>query len=124
MHIEQLTSQVSVSGQIAVEDVQKFVDDGVELLVCNRPDDEDDGQISHQLVEAEAKRLGLPFKLLAFSSYQITPENRDEFVCLIQTRQRIHCYCRSGARSKRLWREANFLVGGEAEYDAKCGGDT
>ena len=120
MHIEQLTSQVSVSGHIGVEDVQAFKDQGVELLVCNRPDGEDDGQIPYELVEAEAKRIGLPFKLLAFSSYQITPESRDEFIGLIETRQRIHCYCRSGARSKRLWREANFLVGGEAEYDAKC----
>lgn len=122
MHIDQLTTQVSVSGQLAVEDVHKLLDDGVELLVCNRPDDEDEGQTPCTLIEAEAKRLGLPFKRLQFSSYQITPENRDEFVELIQTRKRIHCYCRSGARSKRLWREANFLVGGEAEYDAKCEG--
>ena len=120
MHVEQLTSQVSVSGQITIADVQGFVDQGVALLVCNRPDGEDEGQTEYKLIEAEAKRLGLPFKLLAFSSYQITPENRDEFISLIETRQRIHCYCRSGARSKRLWREANFIVGGEAEYDAKC----
>ena len=91
MHIEQLTSQVSVSGQIAVEDVQTFKAQGIELLVCNRPDDEDQGQTPYELVEAEAKRVGLPFKLLAFSSYQITPENRDEFIDLIETRKRIHC---------------------------------
>ena len=121
MQVEQLTSQVSVSGQITVDEVQDFVDQGVELLVCNRPDGEDEGQTEYQLIEAEAQRLGLPFKLLAFSSYQIKPKNRDEFICLIETRKRIHCYCRSGARSKRLWREANFIVGGEAEYDAKCG---
>ncbi len=121
MHVEQLTSQVSVSSQIGVEDVQGFVDQGVELLVCNRPDGEDEGQVEYKLIEAEAERLGLPFKLMAFSSYQITAEHRDEFICLIETRQRIHCYCRSGARSKRLWREANFIVGGEAEYDAQCG---
>lgn len=119
MHIEQLTSQVSVSGQISVEDVQKFVDDGIELLVCNRPDGEDEGQVPYELVEAEAQRLGLPFTLLAFSSYQITQDNRDEFVKLIETRKRIHCYCRSGARSKRLWREANSIAGGEAEYNAE-----
>lgn len=121
MHIEQLTSQVSVSGQISVEDVQKFVDDGIELLVCNRPDGEDQGQVPYELVEAEAQRLGLPFTLLAFSSYQITQDNRDEFVKLIETRKRIHCYCRSGARSKRLWREANSIAGGEAEYNAEHG---
>ena len=119
MHVEQLTNQVSVSGQIVIEDVQGFVDKGVQLLVCNRPDGEDEGQTEYKLIEAEAERLGLPFKLLAFSSYQITPEDRDEFISMIQTRQRIHCYCRSGARSKRLWREANFIIGGEPEYDAK-----
>ena len=119
MQVEQLTNQVSVSGQITVDDVQKFVDQGVQLLVCNRPDGEDEGQTDYQLIEAESERLGLPFKLLAFSSYQITPDNRDEFIDIIQTRQRIHCYCRSGARSKRLWREANFIIGGEPEYDAK-----
>jgi uncharacterized protein (TIGR01244 family) len=119
MQIEQLTNQISVSGQITVEDVQSFVDQRVELLVCNRPDGEDEGQTEYKLIEAEANRLGLPIKLLAFSSYQITPENRDAFINMIQTRQRIHCYCRSGARSKRLWREANFIIGGEPEYDAK-----
>lgn len=120
MHIEKLTSQVSVSGQITVEDVQAFKDMGVELLVCNRPDDEDVGQTPYQQVELEAFRIGLPFKYLAFSSYQITEADRDEFAKLIKTRKRIHCYCRSGARSKRLWREANSMVGGEAEYEEAC----
>ena len=120
MQYEELTSQVSVSGQITVADVQKFKDDGVELLVCNRPDDEDVGQTPHGEVELEAIRLGLPFKLLAFSSYQITAEDRDQFVKLIETRKRIHCYCRSGSRSRRLWREANSLVGGEEQYQKAC----
>ena len=120
MQYEEVTSQVSVSGQISVDDVQKFKDMGVQLLVCNRPDGEDEGQIPHDDVELEAIRIGLPFKLLAFSSYQITPEDRDEFVKLIETRKRIHCYCRSGARSKRLWREANSLVGGEEQYQQAC----
>ena len=120
MQYEELTSQVSVSGQIGVDDVQKFKDQGVELLVCNRPDGEDVGQTPHSDVELEAIRIGLPFKLLAFSSYQITPEDREEFVKLIETRKRIHCYCRSGSRSKRLWREANSLVGGEEQYQQAC----
>ena len=119
MQIERLTRQVSVSGQITVDDVQTFVDQGVQVLVCNRPDGEDQGQTDYKEIEAEAHRLGLEFKLLAFSSYQITPEARDEFIPMIQSRQRIHCYCRSGSRSKRLWREANFIVGGEPEYTAK-----
>ena len=120
MQIEQLTSQISVSGQIGVDDVKAFKEMGVELLVCNRPDDEDAGQTPHSDVELEAFRIGLPFKMLPFSSYQITEADRDEFVKLIETRKRIHCYCRSGSRSKRLWREANSLVGGESQYNESC----
>lgn len=118
MHIEQLTSQVSASDQIQVKDVQTLLDMGVELLVCNRPDNEDEGQTPYAEIEKEANRLGLETKLLAFSSYQITSESRDEFIKLIETRKRIHTYCRSASRSKRLWRAANFMVGGEEEYNA------
>lgn len=117
MHIEQLTTQVSVSDQIQVKDVQTLLDMGVELLVCNRPDDEDEGQVPYEVIHAEAQRLGLETRLLAFSSYQITEKNRNEFIKLIETRKRIHNYCRSGARSRRLWREANAVVGGEEEYN-------
>ncbi len=110
MHIEQLTSQVTVSDQICVNDLQTLVDMGIELLVCNRPDDEDEGQVPYAEIEQEAERLGLECIQLAFSSYQISADNRNEFIKLIETRKRIHNYCRSGARSKRLWREANSVV--------------
>lgn len=118
MHIEQLTTQVSVSDQIQVTDIQTLKDMGVEILVCNRPDDEDEGQVPYADICAQARSLGLECRMLAFSSYQIKEENRNEFIKLIETRKRIHNYCRSGARSKRLWREANAVVGGEEEYNA------
>lgn len=116
MKIMQMTSQVSVSDQIDVDDVQALIDEGVELLVCNRPDGEDGEQTPYTTIQEEAKRLGLEVKSIAFSSYQIQPENRDEFIQLIRTRKRIHLYCRSGSRSERLWREANAVVGGEIQY--------
>lgn len=116
MHVEQITAQVSVSDQMDVSDVQALADMGVELVVCNRPDGEADEQTPYELIQKETERLGMEFILLAFSSYQITPENRDELVKLIETRKRIHLYCRSGSRSRRLWREANAMVGGEVQY--------
>ena len=121
MHIEQLTTQISVSDQIQVKDIQILSDMGVEILVCNRLDDEDEGQVPYADICAEAKRLGLECKFLAFSSYQIKEDNRNEFIKLIETRKRIHNYCRSGARSKRLWCEATAVVGGEEEYNALRG---
>ena len=118
MHIEQLTTQVSASDQLCVEDVAAIAKLGVELLVCNRPDGEDEGQTPYDLIANEAKKHGMEPILLPFSSYQITPPDRDKFITIIETRKRIHTYCRSGARCKRLWREANSLVGGEEAYNA------
>lgn len=120
MHIERLTTQVSASDQLAVDDLAGIASMGVELLVCNRPDDEDEGQTPYAEIAEAAKTLGMEPILMPFSSYKITPEHRDEFIKLIETRKRIHTYCRSGARCKRLWREANSLVGGEEQYNQKC----
>lgn len=117
MKIIQLTTQVSASDQIVVQDVQRLVDQGVELLVCNRPDGEDEGQTPYADIEAEANRLGLEVKFQPFSSYQINKENRDDLIELIRSRKRIHLYCRSGSRCERLWREANAAVGGELQFE-------
>ena len=117
MHIEQLTTQVSASDQLCIEDIPVIAAMGIELLVCNRPDDEDVGQTPYAEIAEAARQHGMEPILLPFASYQITAENRDEFVKIIETRKRIHTYCRSGARCKRLWREANSLVGGEAQFN-------
>lgn len=116
MQIEKLTEQVSVSGQLEVAEVKSLREQGVDVLVCNRPDDEDDGQIPFHEIQAEAQRLGMDTHFIPFASYQIAVSDRDQFAALIQTKKRIHAYCRSGARCKRLWREANSVVGGEQEF--------
>lgn len=117
MHIEQLTTQVSVSDQITADDVATLAKQGIEVLVCNRPDGESDDQTPHALIAQAAKLHGIDFHLIAFSSYQITPEYRDQFIELVAERKRIHAYCRTASRSKRLWREANSLSGGEEQYN-------
>lgn len=117
MHIEQLTTQVSVSDQITIEDVVSLANDGVEVLVCNRPDGESKNQTPYADIEQAAKATGLEFRLLDFASYRITPPNRDRFIDIIGERKRVHAYCRTGSRSKRLWREAHSLVGGERKYN-------
>lgn len=118
MHIMPLNNQVSVSAQITVDDIPDIVASGAELLVCNRPDDEDEGQTPFASVKAAAEAQGLETKLLAFSSYQISNDDRDRLVEIINTKKRIHLYCRSGARSRRLWRTANKI--GCGGHDFPC----
>ncbi|MFT5612398.1 MAG: hypothetical protein ACI9WC_002999 [Arenicella sp.] len=123
MHLIQLNKQVSVSDQMTVDDVAEVVANGVKLLVCNRPDDEDVGQTPYLEIQAEAERQGLNTHLLAFSSYQITNDNRDLLVELIATKQKIHLYCRSGSRSRRLWQTANKIGCGGHDFVDSSGLD-
>lgn len=118
MNLQQLNNQVSVSDQMTVDDVAEVVANGVELLVCNRPDGEDAGQTPYKDIQSAAKAVGLEFELLAFSSYQITNDNRDKLVDLICSKKKIHLYCRSGARSRRLWRTANKIGCGGHDFPA------
>lgn len=116
MNLVQLNNQVSVSDQITVDDIAELKNLGVELLVCNRPDDEDVGQTPFADIKMTAEAAGLKTALLAFSSYQITNQSRDQLVALINTHQKIHLYCRSGSRSRRLWRSANKIGCGGHDY--------
>lgn len=116
MNFVPLNNQVSVSDQITVDDIAVLKDNGIELLVCNRPDGEDVGQTCFEEIKTAAEAVGLSTGLLAFSSYQITNEDRDQLVQLIESRQKIHLYCRSGARSRRLWITANKIGCGGHDF--------
>ena len=116
MNIIKLNNQVTASAQITVDDIPEIVASGTELLVCNRPDEEDVGQTPFEQIKQAAEAQGLETELLAFSSYQIANEDRDKLVALIETGKKIHLYCRSGSRSRRLWRMANKIGCGGHDY--------
>lgn len=118
MNYLQLNEQVSASGQLVVEDIEHLVNEKVELLICNRPDNEDEGQLPYQEIAEAAQAKGIETRLLAFSSYQIENEDRDKLVEILCENKRTHLYCRSGARSKRLWRVANKIGCGGHAYSA------
>lgn len=122
MNIEPVTSHYSVSDQISVADVQSLADQGVELLVCNRPDGEARDQTAFAEIEAAAHKAGMQSALIAITASKIGQGEMERFMQLVQSGKRIHAYCRTGSRSKRIWREAHALLGGEDEYKHQFGG--
>ncbi len=116
MNYLQLNEQVSASSQLVVEDINRLVEEKIELLVCNRPDGEDEGQTPYEEIAKAAEAQGIETRLLAFSSYQIQNEDRDKLVDILCEKKRTHLYCRSGSRSKRLWRMANKIGCGGHEF--------
>ena len=110
MHIEQLTTQVSVSDQITIEDVVSLANKGIEVLVCNRPDGEDFDQTPYADIEQAAKATGLEFRLLDFSSYRITSPNRDRFIEIIRERKRVHAVVQVRALKDCGGKQTRLLV--------------
>lgn len=102
-----LSSQVSVSGQIKTTDLSLLADEGVKIIVCNRPDNEDPGQPLFSEIEAAAKALGMQAFNIPFSGGDFTQEQAEEFKGILASGDRTHAYCRSGNRSSIIWQAAS-----------------
>jgi uncharacterized protein (TIGR01244 family) len=101
-----LDNQVSVSGQITIEEVAALAADGVEVVVCNRPDNESADQTAYELIAEAAKKCGLQVINIPFTGGQMQAEHISEFINVLDSGKRIHAYCRTGNRSSQLWNAA------------------
>ena len=115
MKLTELDNQVSVSDQIAPSEVAELSREGVEVVVCNRPDREADGQPSFSDVAAACERLNMEAHHIPFSGDAIEEGHVQSFLELLQSGRKIHAYCRSGARSSKLWAQARSRQGVEPE---------
>ncbi len=68
MKIMKASQQVTLSAQISAQDLKSLADDGVELVICNRPDDEAADQVSFNIIQEAAAALGMEAILIAFKN--------------------------------------------------------
>ncbi len=111
MDIKTLDQQVSVSEQIALDDLTRLAAQGVQVLVCNRPDGEAPEQLAFAQLSAAAEKLGMTAVHIPFKPGEMTAAQRDEFVALLNTDQKVHAFCRTGNRSSMLWAAARKASG-------------
>lgn len=98
-----ITEQYSVSEQITLEDVETLASSGVDLIICNRPDGEEDGQLSFAEVEQKASELGVKAVHIPFAGGQMKDTDVLAFDEVIKDAKQIHAYCRTGNRSTKIW---------------------
>jgi sulfide:quinone oxidoreductase len=98
----------STSPQINARDLTDIKAAGFKSVICNRPDDEDGGaHPDHNLLESEAKELGLQFAYLPVVPGQINEAHVEQFKTLISGLPGpILGYCRLGIRSRTLYERA------------------
>ena len=103
MQIKFLDQQVSVSEQINNQDVKELAANGVEILVCNRPDGEQDDQPAFENLATIAAQHSLTAVHIPFAPGAHTEEHQQKFASLLSSGKRVHAYCRTGTRSTNLW---------------------
>lgn len=102
--IRQIDEGVSVCGQITAAQVPAIAEAGFTAIICNRPDGEAPDQPGAEEIRAEAERHGLGFYVIPVFHAGLTQENVDETrAALASIEKPLLAYCRSGARSTRLY---------------------
>ena len=115
-----LSETMYASPQISVDDIGRTKDQGIVLIVNNRPDGEADDQTPGAEIEAAAQAAGLDYVAIpigqsGFSEPQVNAMNE----ALDSAEGPVLGYCRSGTRSTFLWSLAQSAKG--ADPDAIAG---
>ncbi len=112
--IRPVTEDFSVSPQIALSDLTVAASQGVKRVICNRPDDEDPGQINSTEARAQTEALGMSYVHIPVRSGP-TPDQVEEMrVAIAEASGPVLAYCRSGTRSIVTW-SIGQMVSGERE---------
>lgn len=115
MDLRQLTPELSVSPQIRPEELATLAADGFRVLINNRPDAEVGPEENGAAMRAAAESAGMEYRAIPFVPGQVTREMVEAQAEALTLPGRKLAYCRSGNRSAVLW--ALSLAGVEPTAD-------
>ena len=106
---QQLSPDVCVAGQLDVAAMEWAAKAGFRSVINNRPDFEGGpDQPTSSTIEAAAQRAGLRYAHLPVAPSLQTPAEVEQFARLMDEMPKpILAFCRSGARSGKLFRAAS-----------------
>lgn len=123
-----LDDTISVSPQISTDQVAEAAAVGVTMIINNRPDGEEAGQLEGAAIAAAAEEAGLQYRAIPVTHAGFSANQLDEMnAALDAAGGPVLAYCRSGTRSTYLWALARAQRGdapdGLAEKAAGAGYD-
>ena len=110
-----IDAHMLVAGQLMPEDIAEAVEQGVTMIVNNRPDGEQPGQPAGSEIEAAAEAAGIEYRHIPVRG-GLAPDQVQAMAEAIEaTRGTMLAYCASGTRSTYLWALARAQGGEDAE---------
>ena len=119
--IRQLDERVSVSGQVAPHEVAGLAEQGVTMLVNNRPDGEEEGQPFASEIEEAAAQAGIGYRFVPIIR-GIGPADVDAMQQAMRENGdgKLLAFCRSGTRSAFAVALAKREEGASADEVSNC----
>jgi uncharacterized protein (TIGR01244 family) len=119
--IRQLDEQVLVSGQVAPHEVAGLAEQGITMLVNNRPDGEEDGQPFASDIEEAAARAGIGYRFVPIIR-GIGPADVEAMQQALRESGdgKLLAFCRSGTRSAFALALAKREEGASADEVSNC----
>ena len=100
----QLDDKTMVDGQIAPGDVAALKNEGVTMVVNNRPDDEDVGQPAGEEIEAACKAAGVDYRHIPIARGMGPADVEAMRAAIAEVGDgKMFAFCRSGNRSALAW---------------------
>lgn len=101
----QITDTFSVSPQLSPQDIALAKAAGFSTVICNRPDGEEFGQPSAEMIRAACDDNDMTFHYVPMSASGPGATTLADFKAAVGgAKGRILAYCRSGNRSSMLWK--------------------
>lgn len=100
----QLDDKTMISGQVDPADVPQLAEQGVALIINNRPDGEEPGQPLSAEIEAAAKAAGIGYRFIPIVR-GIGPSDVEAMHEALHSCEqgKILAFCRTGTRSTLAW---------------------
>lgn len=106
MNWTQIADNYWVAPQLTAEDIKQAATQGIEVIMCNRPDGEEAGQPSAEDMKTLTEASGMQFVFLPMQGPNFTEDYVAQVKQLNEKGQKVLAYCRSGNRSSILFNAA------------------
>ncbi|MEX0971602.1 MAG: TIGR01244 family sulfur transferase [Paracoccaceae bacterium] len=105
MNLQKLSENVTVTGQLSPADLAEVKAAGFSTVICNRPDGEEYGQPTAEMIGAACADHAMDFHYIPMSPAGPGPNTLADFAAAVAgAKGRVLAYCRSGARSAMLYK--------------------
>ncbi len=103
--MKHLHENIYVGGQISAQDFDALAHAGIKVIINNRPDGEEPGQLSYTEAAKLAEERGMEYHYLPMANGQPLAEStvHDFKAVLDATTDPVFIHCRSGMRSSVIW---------------------